>query len=828
MGPLHYFLFPPRHVRSSYVERRLEGETILITGASSGIGEALALRLAGLRARLLLLARQKEKLQTLAEQLQEQGTEVEILLCDLSKSEDVQQVVHHIVTRGWKLSAIVCNAGRSQHRYLYDTLQHPYDAQRLMGVNYSGHVQLLMGLLPQLAPGAQILSVSSAAVLAPAAVGWGAYSASKLAIDSWLQAAEPELAAHDVSVSYLYFPLVDTPMLRKGSQWKGAPALTAREAAERILSCMVSYRRRFLPWWMRLYRPFHPLVKPFWRHREKRKMRHRYGLKRPYRMRQELKRLQLLSLGSLSHLTGSLLREGMNLAALSRFALWRYGEQEVIVDDEEHISYRELYERVRAYAAYLYREQSVDPGLKVAISCRNSAKHVAAIFALHRLGAHLYFVATDWPRSQLEEMARKERIALLLTDMEHLDGTGTLMLDALHAHAQRYLPQALSPRERQEETLGEMDREGLLADEEELLEDIAKKPLPPARTKIKRLKGGNIVVLTSGSTGTPKTASRKPQIGSFLSPLRALLEQVGLAHFSSVFIAPPIYHGYGFASLVVTMLLGKKMLLSRRFDAPKAAEAMRLLQIETFVAVPTIISRLLEQTSIALPDLKCILSGGAPLLTDLARRTEERFGPVLYNLYGTSEAGFMVLATPEDLSRFPGTIGRPIRGAKAEIDNPNSQGIGPLSVCTDWAVSNRKKQWQPTGDIAFRNYAGYLYIMGRNDEGILSGGELVFPQPIEEAAGALPFVEEVAVVAYQDEEFGARFICFVSARPPFDAGMVEAMREELQQHLRAELPRYQQPAQCFIVREMPHNAAGKPNKKVLLEQLRRREASTTE
>ena len=334
-----------------------------------------------------------------------------------------------------------------------------------------------------------------------------------------------------------------------------------------------------------------------------------------------------------------------------------------------------------------------------------------------------------------------------------------------------------------------------------------------AKVRLKKVKTGNIVVMTGGTTGQPQAASRKPSIFNFLPPFLALLTQVHLDRYRSVYVATPIYHGFGLASLFIGVILGVEMHFTRRFDATQACSLVAANKIEVVTLVPLMLQRMLNLDPSALASLRCVITGGAMLNPALARETLERLGPVLFNLYGTSEAGVSIMATPELLHRKPESIGHPVQGVQARIVNDSDHVAGDGSVgrlCIRCAWSASRKSWIETGDLAYRDAEGDIFLCGRVDDMIVSGGENVYPIELENALMKHPGVNSVAVVGIPDREFGQRLKAVVVKKQ--DASLDQSA---LIEWLQRRVARYQMPAVIEFREELPYTSLGKVDKKSL-------------
>jgi acyl-CoA synthetase (AMP-forming)/AMP-acid ligase II len=330
---------------------------------------------------------------------------------------------------------------------------------------------------------------------------------------------------------------------------------------------------------------------------------------------------------------------------------------------------------------------------------------------------------------------------------------------------------------------------------------------------MKRVKAGNIVVMTGGTTGQPKAASRKPSILDFLPPFVALLTQIHLDDYRSVYIATPIYHGFGVAALFMGVMLGAENYLLRRFEAGRACELIARDKIECVTLVPLMLQRMLSRDAAALTSLRCVITGGAMLSPALARESLEKLGPTLFNLYGTSEGGFAIMATPDLLARKPESIGKPVRGVCARIVNETDQEVGTKEVgrlCIRSSWTTNKNNWIDTGDLAYRDVEGDIFLCGRVDDMIVSGGENVYPIELENVLVQHTDIAAVAVVGIADAEFGQRLRAVVVAKKGSSLD-----QSSLLEWLRPRVARHQMPAVVEFRDELPYTPLGKLDKKAL-------------
>lgn len=258
-------LFPCLPVDKSALRRRLKNKTILITGASYGIGEALAYALADAPVRLILVARTQEKLKQIRDDLTARKADCRTFVCDLSKPAECQALAEALDAQPYSVDIFVNNAGKSICRPLMASLDRLHDAERTMSLNYLAPVRLCLHLLKKPRPGlTHIVNVSAANVLLSPAPYWAAYQASKTAFDQWLRCAEPELRASGVRVSSVYFPLVATRMIEPTYAKRSVPVLPVEKAADILCRALLTQKSAFKPWWLPLGQLCSVLFNPLW------------------------------------------------------------------------------------------------------------------------------------------------------------------------------------------------------------------------------------------------------------------------------------------------------------------------------------------------------------------------------------------------------------------------------------------------------------------------------------------------------------------------------------------------------------------------------------
>jgi fatty-acyl-CoA synthase len=337
---------------------------------------------------------------------------------------------------------------------------------------------------------------------------------------------------------------------------------------------------------------------------------------------------------------------------------------------------------------------------------------------------------------------------------------------------------------------------------------------------------GRTVVLTSGTTGRPKGAQRRANGG----PLDAagLLACVPVQSGDRFVVAAPLFHGLGLMGATLGLALSSTVVVRRKFDPEMTLRDIASTRAAVLVAVPVMLQRILAlphrtRASYPLSDLRIVLCGGSALPAELALRFMDEFGDVLYNLYGSTEAGWATCASPRDLRAAPGTAGRATPGVSVRIvDDAGSAAPAGMTgrvlvgsgLRMDGYTGGGGKEvidgLVATGDVGHFDRAGRLFIEGREDEMIVSGGENVFPAEVEELLLVHPAVEEAAVIGVEDAEYGQRLKAFVVCAP---GGRVT--EEAIKRYVHDRLARFKTPREVVFVDVLPRTATGKVLKREL-------------
>lgn len=247
---LEHLLFPPSPISGKKLDQTIQQKTILITGASYGIGEACVRLLAAYDVHLILVARTASKLSELKESLKNQKAEISIYPTDLTAAKEVEELISKIKSLPNGLDILISNAGHSIKRPIQASLERFHDFERTMAINYFAPVRLFLGLMPLLEhKKGQLINISAINVLLLPAPHWAAYQASKTAFDQWFRSVAIEMEAHGLRATSLYLPLVRTRMIAPTKAYQKVPAMSPEHVARLIAKSLYRRNRKWMPWW---------------------------------------------------------------------------------------------------------------------------------------------------------------------------------------------------------------------------------------------------------------------------------------------------------------------------------------------------------------------------------------------------------------------------------------------------------------------------------------------------------------------------------------------------------------------------------------------------
>jgi acyl-CoA synthetase (AMP-forming)/AMP-acid ligase II len=473
-----------------------------------------------------------------------------------------------------------------------------------------------------------------------------------------------------------------------------------------------------------------------------------------------------------------------------------------IVDEAGTFTFADVHRRSNALARG-FRERGVREGDGVAVMCRNHHGFIDATLACSKLGANGLYLNTAFAGPQLADVVEREGPSLLFYDEEFTELLSSVSED---------VPRIVAWRD----DGGSAGEEGA----EELIAASGSDDLDPPE------ESSRFVILTSGTTGTPKGAQRAQP--DTLGPLAALFAKIPFRSHQKFVVPAPLFHSWGFAHFVLSLPLRATLVLDRRFDPEETLRAISENRAGVLVVVPVMMQRILElpPETIARYDtssLKITAASGSALPGELATKWMDTFGDNLYNLYGSTEVAWATIATPEDLRAAPGTAGLPPRGTALRIVDHEGEEVPPgktgrIFVGNEMAFEGYTggggkevlEGLVSSGDVGHLDSAGRLFVDGRDDEMIVSGGENVFPREVEDLLANHDAVTEAAVIGVDDEEFGQRLKAFVVLRED-----EELSEDDVKALVKANLARYKVPREVDFLDSLPRNATGKILKREL-------------
>jgi len=488
------------------------------------------------------------------------------------------------------------------------------------------------------------------------------------------------------------------------------------------------------------------------------------------------------------------LRWGASPATGVTTAAIHHPHEIAIADELGSLTWERLHRRSNALAAS-FAAMGIGPGDGVGVMCRNHRGFVETTLAAAKIGASALYLNTMFAGPQLVEVTRREAPKALVYDEEFAE-----LLDGVEDSVQRVV--AWTDGEPAEPTLEQLIAAG----------DEADHSPPPDKPRF--------VILTSGTTGTPKGAQRSSPDG--LMAVAALIDKIPYRSRSTMTIAAPLFHSWGFFHFVMSLPTASTMVLRRRFDPEGTLQAVQESRAQVLAAVPVMIQRILglpDETlrRYDLSSLRITALSGSALPGELAIAWMDRFGDNVYNLYGSTEVAYATVATPEDLRAAPGTAGKAPRGTEVRIVDEAGQEVpqgevGRIFVGNEMSFEGYTggggkeviDGLLSSGDVGHIDAEGRLFIDGRDDEMIVSGGENVFPREVEDLLADHEGVVEVAVIGVEDDEFGQRLKAFVVT-----AEGIDLSDETLKAHVKAHLAGYKTPREIEFLPELPRNATGK-------------------
>ncbi len=494
-------------------------------------------------------------------------------------------------------------------------------------------------------------------------------------------------------------------------------------------------------------------------------------------------------------------RRGMLAGAVTVGAI-RNGDRVAVRDERGDLTYKELDERSNALAN-AWRQRGLEPGAGVAILVRNHRGFFDAVFAAAKCGARIVLLNTSFSGPQIRAVADREGTDLLVHDDEYSG-----FLSDVEPALGRWRAWVDGQEDGAADTLDRLIATG------------DKRRTPKADI------GPKIVILTSGTTGTPKGAPRSEPRS--LAMIGGLLSKVPFRAREVTELAVPMFHALGFAHMALGLGLGSTLVVRRHFDPEVTLDSLQDNEVSALVVVPVMLQRIVDLGAETikqhdLSKLRIIFSSGSALGTELVKRALTAFGPVVYNLYGSTEIAYATIATPDELKDEPGTVGGVVRGSVVKVLGESGEEVGTgesgrifvgnAAQFEGYTGGETKEQvggLMSSGDVGHFDAKRRLFIDGRDDDMIVSGGENVFPAEVEELLAGHEAIAEAAAIGVEDDRFGQRLKAFVVLR--VGKKLSEA---DVKDHVKDNLARYKVPREVVFLDALPRNATGKVMKRDL-------------
>ncbi|MEH3130904.1 MAG: acyl-CoA ligase FadD12 [Mycolicibacterium neoaurum] len=506
-------------------------------------------------------------------------------------------------------------------------------------------------------------------------------------------------------------------------------------------------------------------------------------------------------------IAAAMARENMGITSGFASAAQRCGDRVGLIDELGALTWREIDQRADALAAGLQDLPSGEPHV-IGIMARNHRGFVESLIAANRLGADVLLLNTAFAGPALAEVWQREtagRPSAVIYDEEFTSTVERAMEDS---------PQTTR-------VVAWTDSTTALFTVEKLITEYAGREPQRAKEKSK------VILLTSGTTGTPKGARHS---GGGPEVLKAILDRTPWRAEEPVVVVAPMFHAWGFSQLAFAASMACTIITRRKFDPEATLALVDTHRATGLCVVPVMFDRIVE-----LPDevrnrysgrtLRFAAASGSRMRPDVVIKFMDQFGDVIYNNYNATEAGMIATATPADLRAAPDTAGKPAEGTEIRILDPELRPLPEGEVGTifvrnstqfDGYTNGKNKDFHDgfmnSGDVGYLDAAGRLFVVGRDDEMIVSGGENVYPIEVEKTLVAHDDVAEAAVLGVDDEQFGQRLSAFVVLHNPVTV-------EALKAHVRDNLANYKVPRDITILDELPRNSTGKIDRRALQDRL---------
>lgn len=457
-------------------------------------------------------------------------------------------------------------------------------------------------------------------------------------------------------------------------------------------------------------------------------------------------------------------QHGATIAAAAALGAERRPHDPVLIDADGQISGQELIQSAQRLAARWSASGLISAGEPLGLLCGNHRRFVTALIAGSLIGADIVLLSTYSPPRELVDVLNDHQVRTVVTDATR---PGTPEFEAWPG----------------------------------IWEPIADTGLPapgPLLPPPRPPRPGQLVLLTSGTGGRPRGAARDSYGWAQVLPAMHLIRRLGLRAGEPMMVLPPLFHGFGLGFLIVGLLTGTPVVLADRPDPHQVITRLQRDQVRTLVAVPPTLARLVPVAGELSTPLRAIVTGSSALHARTSNAIMEAFGPILFNLYGCTEAGWATLAGPADLMKAPGSVGCAVPGVRLKIVD------GEIVVASPLATRSASGRWRPTGDLGHRDDHGLLFLTGRRDDLVVIGGENIHPARVEAALLDHPAVAEATIDPVEDEVYGSR----LHARIVIRSGAV-VTDDELRSFVATRVPRFAVPDRMLRVPVIPRGPSGK-------------------
>jgi len=494
-------------------------------------------------------------------------------------------------------------------------------------------------------------------------------------------------------------------------------------------------------------------------------------------------------------------REGMAMTVGFAGAAQRCPDRPALIDELGTLTWRQLDERINALAAALQQLPSGQPQV-IGIMCRNHRGFVESLVAANRIGSDVVLLNTSFAGPAMAEVVNREGVDAAIYDEEF-----TATVD-----------RALADRPDATRIVAWTNGEHELTVEKLITDHTGQQPQRTGRK-------GRMILLTSGTTGTPKGAKQSGG-NAGIGTLKAILDRTPWRAEETIVIVAPMFHAWGFSQLIFAASMACTVVTRRKFDPEATLDLIDRHQATGLAVVPVMFDRIMElpaeiRRRYSGRSLRFAAASGSRMRPDVVVAFMDAFGDVIYNNYNATEAGMIATATPQDLRAAPDTAGRPAGGTEIRILDPEfnelpTGEVGSIYVRNntqfDGYTSGNNKDFHAgfmsSGDVGYLDEAGRLFVVGRDDEMIVSGGENVYPIEVEKTLAAHPDVAEASVIGVDDKEYGQRLAAFVVLEPGSGLDEKNAF-DALKQHVRDNLANYKVPREITVLDELPRSSTGK-------------------